>query len=363
MKIWIKLALFAAFFAFLTAKYTYAADTAEEYYDIFEMQRLEEYGDVKGIFAQLFSGDISGALKKLSPADMLFKRIKSCMGLLKGLLAICMLNGIVASLNFGAEKSSGYMAFAVSGVMAAGLCLRALEEAMLVMKDFSSFYLGLVGAAAPAVAAALALSGRVTLAGGSAAVIYAASDALAIAIKTVIMPCVAFYAVCGVINCISPRAVLTKLAALIKKFVLLGLRGCGMVFTAVLGLERAVTAGVDGIASKTAVTAVKAVPVVGDVFSAGAEGVMALISNAKSSLAGTLIIILSAGCLAPLAKVLAMSLTFHICAALAEPLGDGRIANMIETAGSACAMVFYVILGLSIVFIGAAAVLMLGMGA
>lgn len=363
MKRYIFFAIAAAVLIFLLHVRVYADEPLQEYYDIFELQRLEEYGDVKGIFTQLFGGDAEGALKRLSPSNLLFAEIKSCAGLLKGLLAISMLNGIAAAVNFGSGKNIEYMAFTTSCIMAAGLCLRALGDAMTVLKGFSSFYLGLVGAAAPAAAAALAVSGRVTLAGGSGAVIFAGADMLAIAIKTIIIPCIGFYASCGIINCISPKAVLTRLSELIKKFVLIGVRGCGMAFTAVLALERAVTAGVDGLASKTAVTAVKAVPVVGDVFAAGAEGVMALITNAKSSLAGTLIIILLIGCITPLAKVFAMSLSFQACAALAEPLGDSRIADMIGTAGSACGMIFYVMLALTIIFIGAAAVLMFGMGA
>ena len=365
MKIYIKFAVCLAALLMLFSADIKADEVAvsDEYYDIFDMKSIEEYGDVKGIFTQLFGGDISGALKRLSPENILFLEIKSCSGLLKELLVICMLNGIAASLSFGTEKNIEYMAFTVSCVMAAGLCLRALEESMLIMKSFSSFYLGLVGAAVPAVTAALAISGRITLAGSSAALIYAASSFLAAAVKIVIIPCIGFYAVCGIVNCISPKSVLSKLTALIKKTVTLGIRGCGIVFTALMGFARAVTAGADGIAAKTAVTAVKAVPVVGDVFAAGAEGVMALVLNAKSSLAGTLIIILAVGCLVPLAKVFAMSMTFHICAALAEPLGDRHIADMIETAGGACGMVFYVMLALTLIFMGAIAVLMFGTGA
>ena len=366
MKLYIKAVIAVLLALMLSAAAVYAdenADAAAEYYDIFDMRPLEEYGDIKGIFGKLFAGDIDGVLKSLSPAKIFLSEIKSCSGLLKSLLAICMINGIAASLNFGTEKNIEYMTFMLSCIMSAGLCLRALGESVVIMKNFSSFYLGLVGAAVPAIAAALALSGRITLAGSSAALIYAAADALAAAVKVFVIPAVGFYAVCGIINCISPKAVLTKFAALIKKGVTLGLRGCGIAFTAVLGLERTVTAGADGLASKTAVTAVKAVPVVGDVFAAGAEGVMALISNAKSSLAGALIFVLAAGCLVPLAKVFAMSATFHICAALAEPLGDRHIADMIQTAGGAVAMVFYVMLALTLIFIGAVSVLMFGMGA
>ncbi|MBR6400161.1 MAG: hypothetical protein IKS17_02915 [Firmicutes bacterium] len=347
---------------FLFAENTYAAQTNEDCYDIFEMDKLEEYGDFKSIFRDAVSGDMEHLLKRLSPSDILLAEVRDSMGIMKGLLLICMINGMAASLETGEGSGAGYMAFMAGSVLAAGLCLRALGDVIGVLKSFAGMYLGIVGAAVPVTAAVLTVSGRASLAGASSALIYAACGVLTAGIKTVIVPCIGFYAVCGIINCISPRGMLTKLSAAIKSFVSLGVRFCALAFGVVIGFERAVTAGTDGLLHKTALSAVKAVPVAGDIFAAGADSVMALMSNVKSGLGGGLIILMLVCSMVPLAKVLAISGVFKACAVLAEPMGDKRISDMIETAGTASALAFTVMFCLVLVFAGSAAVLLLGMG-
>ena len=346
----------------LSAKNIYAAQTEEDYYDIFEMDRLEEYGDFKGIFSDVLKGDTDRLIKRLDPRNILLLQIRDCAGILKGLIIICMINGLAATLNFGESKNTEYMAFMLSGVMAAGLCLRALKDVLVVLGDFAGMYLAIVGAAVPVTAAALTVSGRVSLAGSSTALIYAGCSILAAAIDKIIIPCISFFAVCGIINSISPRSMLTKLAALIKSFVSVGIRVCAMVFAALIGFERAVTAGADGVIQKTTLSAVKAVPVAGDIFAAGAESVMAVIQNVKSGLGGGLIIFMLVSCMVPLIKILVMTGIFRMCAVLAEPMGDKRIADMIENAGIASGLAFVVMLCLVLVFMGAVAILLFGMG-
>lgn len=338
------------------------ADEISEYYDTFNMNTLDEYGDFKTVFRKTMQGDTSYLMESLAPKRLLFSELSECADILKGLLLICMLNGLVGALNFGGGKGSEYMSFMVSRILAAGLCLKALERVIGILTGFADMFLGLVGAAIPITAAVLAVSGRAALSSASMPLMYAACSGIAAAIKIFILPCISFYAVCGLINCISPQGMLTRLAKLIHGFIGTGMKGFGLLFGLILAFERAATAGADGLISKTAVSAVKAVPVVGDVFAAGAESVITLLSAVKGGFGAALTAFMAVGCAVPLAKVLAAAAVFRISAALSEPLGDGGISEMIDTAGGVCSLVFSVMAGLALIFMGAAAILLFGMG-
>ena len=338
------------------------ADEISEYYDTFGMNTLEKYGDFRTVFKKTVSGDLSYLKESLAPKRLFFKEINESMHILKGLLLICMINGLAAALNFGNGRGCEYMSFMVSRILAAGLCLKVLKDVTGIMTGFADMFLGLVGTAIPIGAALLAVSGRAMLGSASTALMYAACTAMAAAIRTAVLPCIGFYAVCGLVNCLSPQGMLTRLSKLIHSFISTGMKAFGLAFGAILAFERAATAGTDGLVQKTAVSAVKAVPVVGDVFAAGAEGVVSLVTAAKGGFASALIAFMAVGCIVPLLKVLAVTVIFRISAALSEPLGDKGITGMIDTAGGVCGLMFSVMLGLALIFMGAAAILLFDMG-
>lgn len=338
------------------------AEEAEEYYDIFGMKDLEDYGDFKSMFEQAVRGDTAALLKKLDPKTLFLAEIKTSMQVMKALLMICLLNGIVSAVSLRNGKGAEFVASGVSYVLAAGLCFKVLKQVITVLSDFCTVFTGLSVTAIPLTAAVLAVSGRAVLGAGASPVLYAASALMGVAVKNIIIPCIGFYAVCEIINCLSPQGMLKRLAKLIYGFTTMGLRVCGILLGLILTFQRAVTSGTDGIAKKAVVTAVKAVPVVGDVFAAGAEGAMSVIANVKGGFAAALIMLALTVCMIPMFKILAVSLIFKVTAALSEPMGDKKISGIIDAAANAGSIAFYTVLCITLVFMASVAVLMFGMG-
>lgn len=331
------------------------AETAEDCYDIFEMQKLEKYGDIRGIFKKAAVGDISGALKMLDPHAMFADGMKNCAGTMRSLLIICLISGILRALGLG----SGDFEPLIARLLSAGLCIGLLQSLMTLLSDFSELYIGFTAAAVPIIAAVLAVSGNAVLS-VSAGMMYATCTGAAAAVKALILPCVAFYAVCGIINALSPQAMLTRLSKLIYGTVTIGLRAAGIVLCAVLALQKTASAGADGLARKAAVSAVKAVPLVGDIFAAGADGVMAMLTSVKNGFGAAVILLMLINAAAPLTELLASAFMLRLTAAVSEPLGDKRISELIDTAGNAAMLMFTSGICLTLIFAGGAAILLTG---
>ncbi|MBQ9604918.1 MAG: hypothetical protein IJR45_05840 [Firmicutes bacterium] len=329
------------------------AETAEDCYDIFEMQKLEKYGDIRGIFKKAAGGDISGALKMLDPRKMFVNGLKNCTGTMRQLLIICMLGGMIRAF----APTDGNFETLITRLLAAGLCLKVLQGLMTVLSGFAELYTAFAAAAVPIIAAVLAVSGNAVLS-GAAGMMYAACTAAATAVKLIIIPCTAFYAVCGIVNALAPQAMLTRLSKLICGTVGTGLRAAGMVLCAVLALQKTAAAGADGLVRKAAVSAVKAVPLVGDIFAAGADGVMSMLTGVKNGFGAAVIILMLINAAAPLTELLASAFILRFTAAVSEPLGDKRISELIDTAGSAAMLMFTAGLCLALMFSGGAAILL-----
>lgn len=338
------------------------ADEMPDSYDAFGMSALEKYGDFKTVFKQAASGDISGALKALDPAKTLSAQLKEGLKIMRSLLFIGLLNGILALPGLGGGKGSEYMAFSVSYLLCAGLCLKALGKTINILAAFSEVYTGIFTAAVPVIAALLAVGGHTVFGSVSSMLTYSACTLLTHAIKVFILPCISFYAVCGVINCLSRQAPLTRLSKLIHGFVTFSMRAFGIIFGLVLTFEKAAAAGADGIVKKAAVSAVKAVPFVGDAFAAGADSVILMISSAKNSFAAALAVFAVTAFSLPLIKVFFITAAFRVSAALSEPFGDKKLSELIDTAGSASALVFSVMLCMTLIFLGALGILLLNFG-
>ena len=123
------------------------------------------------------------------------------------------------------------------------------------------------------------------------------------------------------------------------------------VFTAFLSVQ-GITAGThDKVSIRTAKFAIsKYVPLIGGYLSEGFNLIMAggvLIKNAVGFL-GVLLLMITV--LSPVLTVLVFSLGLKLCAAVLEPLSDGKISNFLTAAGKSLSMLIVIILGVAFMY-------------
>jgi stage III sporulation protein AE len=177
----------------------------------------------------------------------------------------------------------------------------------------------------------LITGGNVVSGGIFQPILIMAVEISATVVKNIFIPIIFLSTILSIINNISDKIHLSKLAELIKK---IGIILIGIILTIFIGIvtiQGSVGSVADGVASKTVKFAIGTfIPVVGGYLSDAADTVIGcslLIKNA----AGVIVLIgIIAVCLMPIMKIAAVVLLYKITCALVEPISEKRITDCIN---------------------------------
>ena len=162
-------------------------------------------------------------------------------------------------------------------------------------------------------------------------------------VRSVTLPLAMAASVTAILNHLSGKLRVGRLAALLKSGAAWTLGVSFTVFLSVTTLQSLGTAAADGISLRTAKYAVdNFVPVVGGMFADTMDtlvGASLLIKNALG-LTGLMILLMAAS--GPMLQTLAAVILYRACAALLEPVADARVSGCIQDF-SDMLMLFFVI--------------------
>ncbi len=284
--------------------------------------------DFKSLFQQILDGEFTFSDITASISSALFKEISGVSAILKGIIFICILNGIINTM-----APNNISAFTITHILALAMCMSSLKISMNLLSQTVTTVISIMESSMPAVLSLLVINGYSGGAGMYGIFMYGFIDFLSVIVRSVVLPCISFYTVSAVINSISPKSMLTRLGQLFYKICVWSVRVLALVFNGVLAFLKIYMTGIDGTAKKALGEGIKAVPVVGDIFS-GSIGTLAQLTTAAKSgfgLALTVSILVAAAI--PLVKVLVLMLIYKTAAALAEPISDKGIVEIIDCVG------------------------------
>lgn len=157
----------------------------------------------------------------------------------------------------------------------------------------------------------------------------------------VIVPLIGLAALLGLVNEVTGKVQVSKLAGLLRSGATFAM---GLLMTVVLGIisVQGIGSGVaDGVALRTAKFATDAlVPVVGGMLSDAVETVVSGAVLLKSAVGLTGLVVVAILALLPALKILAVTFTIKIAAALLQPLQAGRLADALEQVDKSLTMMF-----------------------
>ncbi|MCR4434260.1 MAG: stage III sporulation protein AE [Clostridiales bacterium] len=229
------------------------------------------------------------------------------------------------------SDSVGELAFYVCYVVLISILVVGFNTALNLCRDVIDGMVNFMHACIPPLLTLLMSGGSITTAGIFQPVLITIVEISASIIKTVFIPVIFISTILSIVNNISDKLQISKLAGFLK---LISGWGVGLlltVFVAVVSTQGSLGAVVDGVTGKTAKYAVSTfIPVVGKSLSDAAEavaGCTVLIKNAAgvAIMAGIIII-----CLIPLLKILALILLYKLACAVVEPISEPRITNCIN---------------------------------
>ncbi|MCR4442224.1 MAG: stage III sporulation protein AE [Peptococcaceae bacterium] len=170
-------------------------------------------------------------------------------------------------------------------------------------------------------------------------------------IQGVIFPLIYLTAMISIVNSISDRFKVTRIASLIRQ---LAKAGIGLVLTLFIGVvtvQGAAGAVIDGVTLRTAKFMTGAfVPVAGSMFADALDAVMGGSLLLKNAVGLTGVLVLGAIALFPVIKILAIAVIYRLAAALLQPLGDTLVADALEDMAGSLFLVFAAVASVAIMF-------------
>ncbi|ACL76260.1 stage III sporulation protein AE [Ruminiclostridium cellulolyticum] len=301
----------------------------------------------KGNLNFSFSGVINGLIKYL------LKEVFLNADILIKIIVLCIICAILKNLqNSFLSESVGEMAFFVCYIVLVSVLMVSFSMAMKMCMEIIDNMVSFMHSIIPLLITLLATSGSISSAGVFQPVLVMLIEIGATVIKNFFIPLIFIVTILNIVNNISDKIQLTKLAGFMKQICTWGLGFILTIFIAIVSIQGSMGAVVDGVTSKTAKFALGTfIPVVGKYLADAADTVVGctlVIKNASGLIAMIGILII---CLAPLLKILAMVVLYKLACAFVEPISDKKITNCLNDMSGSLTYILGVTAAVAVMFL------------
>ena len=285
-------------------------------------------------------------------AKYIFSELIAHSYLLSQLLVLTVLCSVLLNIQdaFGGE-GTGRVAYIAAYLALMTLALTSFTSAINTGRAAVQQMVDFVHAILPVLLSLLAAMGGLVSASVIHPLVLVALGVISTIINNLVFPLILFATILTLVSQISDRFQVDRLAGLFKDITKTLLAALLTFFTGFMAIQGVAGAVADSVTLRTAKFVTGAfVPVVGGMLADAAEaliGTSLLLKNAVGIMGLLLIIALA---LYPMLKILTLVIIYRLVGALAQPLGDDKIAKVLETLGNMLLMVFAAVAGVGLAF-------------
>lgn len=340
MKKWLLVLLLCPLFTtvcYAEDLYERTADMAEVY--AVEEALPEEQREISGELEVDGSYDAQGALSRLW--DRLLSdataQLRDSLEYAAGLVAVAVLCSVAGALTTG-KSIPDYIDLAgccAAATMIAGSLDSIIVQASSALNQLSDYS----KAAIPAIFTAAAACGAVVSASAKYAAVCLAIDVLMSAAQRFIIPMIYAFLAIAICSALFDNSMLRAAARITKWCATTAMTVLTIAFSGYIGVTGLIAGSTDATAVKAARTVISStLPVVGGIISDAASVVLSAASIIKNAAGAFSLIAVCALCAGPFAALSVKMLVFRAAAAAADMLPGGRIARLVNDAGTALGM-------------------------
>lgn len=367
--------VFMAVFAFFTV-HVYAVDTTGE--DEITQQQMES-NEIKGIEDQLkehsnqdigeiipgydpekiiqdvakgkFSFDLKGIFSRV--LSYLFHEIYLNIGILIRLIILIILCALLKNLQTSfLSESVGEIAFYTCYIVIVSILIVSFKTVLDLGTGILDSMVGFMHATIPLLITLLVSGGNMTSAGVFQPILVMIVEVSATIIKSVFLPFIFLSAILNIVDNVSEKVQISKLAGFLKQISGWGLGFILTVFIAIVTVQGSLGAVVDGVTSKTAKFAIGAfIPVVGKYLADAADTVIGCTLLIKNAAGIVVMLGIIAICIVPILKILALVALYRITCVIVEPICEKRITNCINEMANSLTYVLGIIASVVFMFL------------
>lgn len=311
--------------------------------------------NIKKIIKDLTLGNVGFNIKDILNRTIkyFFKEVHSNLHIIIKVVVLVLLCALLQNLQaaFGRE-GVGEVAFYSCYIFIAAILIKSFVEVLNMGKSVIENLVLFMQAFIPTIFTLLISTGNITTSAVLQPSIIFTVEIMGTLIKNFILPLILFYTVLAIINNISNKVQVSKLADFIKS---IGMWSMGILLTIFIGivtLQSKVTSIADGVGTKTAKFAVSTfIPVVGKILSDAVDTVIgySILLKNSISIVGMIVVILI--CLIPIIKLFALIVIYKLTAAMIQPISDERIVKCISEMANSLTFVCVTVISVSVMFI------------
>ncbi len=266
------------------------------------------------------------------------------------LIIICaVLNNIQNSF---AKEGVAEIAFFVCYIILVSVLIIGFKEASALGLKAIDQMTGFMKATIPIIISLLISSGSITSGNVLRPLFIIIVEITALIIKNIFIPLIFLSVALSIINNISDRFNLDKLAALAKKTGVVIIGTLMTVFIGILTIQGPIAAVADGVANKTLKFALGTfIPVVGSYLADAADTVIGCTLLIKNAAGIAVVIGVISICIIPLLKITALVLLYKITCAITEPISEKRVTACISDIANSMACILGAVAVVTLMFI------------
>ncbi len=324
----------------------YSQQGASELIIEYDPQKL-----IKDITKGNFGFSLKGILWRT--VRFLFEEIYININILIKLMVLVVLCAILRNLQSSfLSESVGELAFYACYVVLVSVIMLSFSTSIGLARDIIDSMVSFMQATVPVLITLLVSGGNITSAGIFQPVLIMIVEVAATIIKNVFIPLIFLATVLSIVNNISDKLQISKLAGFLKQIGGWALGIILTVFIAVISIQGSLGAVVDGVASKTAKFAISTfIPVAGKILADAADAVVGCSLLIKNAAGVAVMIGIIAMCLVPLLKMLALIALYRITCVLIEPVSEKRITNCINDIADSMTFLIGIVASVAFMFL------------
>lgn len=320
-----------------------------------EKYTKENFGDLN--INELLNSAIKGEVDN----ETIFKQILSKLGgevtslitVLGSILVIIVVHSILKAIseNLG-NKSISQIIYYVQYILIVTLIMANFTQIIQMTKEAIENLVGFMNCLVPVLMTLMLATGSITSVGVIEPVILFLINFISNLLNTIILPLVLVITVLAIISKVSDKIQIDKLAKFGKSSIVWILGIILTIFVGVVSLEGSLTSSVDGITAKATKAAISNfIPVVGKVLGDAVDTVLGCSLILKNAVGVVGVIVLIGICILPILKLGILTISYHLAAAVCQPIADEKIVKLLEQMGDTFKILLAILFSISVMFI------------
>lgn len=309
---------------------------------------------IKGLVAKIFRGEEIISLQDITRAvtGYFFKEVVANWKILGQIVVLAVIYALLNNLQGAFENHAvSKLAYSVSYLVIITISIKSFIIAINLGKTTIDTMVRFMQALLPILLGILIAMGGVTSSAFFHPVLLGSIGFIGTIIKSLVLPLIFFSALLAIVNNLSSRVQVTKLASLLRQGAVVILGFVLTVFVGIISIQGLATSTVDGLAIRTAKFAVdKFVPIVGRFLSDAMDTVIGYSLLLKNSIGIIGLIAIFLICLLPMIKIIALIVIYKLSSIIVEPIAQSQLADCLNHMSNALVLIFATVSSVAIMF-------------